>query len=113
MALVVDAEAIPRLPLATEEALYRIGQEAIHNIVKHANASRAAVRLARDGDLVRLTVTDDGGGFAPGDVPRGHLGLLGMRQRLDLIGGELRVESAPGRGTTVDASVPVADEAAE
>lgn len=113
MALAVDAEAIPRLPLATEEALYRIGQEAIHNIVKHANASRAAVRLARDGDLVRLTVTDDGGGFAPGDVPRGHLGLLGMRQRLDLIGGELRVESAPGRGTTVDASVPVADEAAE
>lgn len=113
LALVVDAEPIPRLPLPVEEALYRIGQEAIHNIVKHANASHAAVRLARDGDLVRLTVTDDGVGFAPGDVPRGHLGLLGMRQRLDLIGGELRVESAAGRGTRIEASVPVRQEAAE
>ncbi|HEX9609548.1 MAG TPA: GAF domain-containing protein [Candidatus Limnocylindria bacterium] len=113
LALVVDAEAIPRLPLATEEALYRIGQEAIHNIVKHANASRASVRVAQDGDLVRLTVTDDGAGFSPGDVPRGHLGLLGMRQRLDLTGGELRVESAPGRGTTIEASVPNSGDSAD
>ena len=113
LTLVVDAEAIPRLALTTEEALYRIGQEAIHNIVKHANASRATVRLAEDDGVVRLTVTDDGAGFTPGDVPRGHLGLLGMRQRLDLIGGELRVESAPGRGTTIEASVPSVGESAD
>ncbi len=111
LTLVVVAEPIPRLPLATEEALYRIGQEAIHNIVKHANASRASVRIAQDGDLVRLAIVDDGEGFSPGDVPRGHLGLLGMRQRLDLIGGELRVDSAPGRGTTVEAEVPAAGQA--
>ncbi len=111
--LVVDAESIPRLAVATEEALYRIGQEAIHNVVKHANASRVAIRLARDGERVRLTVTDDGAGFSPDDVPREHLGLLGMRQRLDLIGGELRVESAPGRGTTIEAAVPTAADSAE
>jgi PAS domain S-box-containing protein len=113
LVLVVDAEPIPRLPLPAEESLYRIGQEAIHNIVKHANASNASVRLARDGDRVRLTVVDDGGGFSPDAVPRGHLGLLGMRQRLDLVGGELRVDSAPGRGTTIEATVPVSADAAE
>ena len=113
LALVVDAEDVPRLPLPTEEALYRIGQEAIHNVVKHANASQASVRLSRDGDRVRLTVVDDGAGFSPDEVPRGHLGLLGMRQRLDLIGGELRVDSAPGRGTTIEAIVPVGDGSAE
>jgi signal transduction histidine kinase len=62
---------------------------------------------------VRLSVTDDGSGFSPDDVPRGHLGLLGMRQRLDLIGGELRVDSAPGRGTTIEATVPISDGSAE
>jgi len=108
LTIVVDAEHIERLPLATEEALYRIGQEAIHNVVKHANASNATIRIAADGDdRLRLTVTDDGDGFDPTAVPRGHLGLIGMRQRVDLVGGELEVESAPGKGTTVDALVPI------
>jgi len=106
LAIVVDAEQIERLPLSTEEALYRIGQEALHNVVKHANASHATIRIVREGDLVRLSVTDDGAGFEPSEVPRGHLGLIGMRQRVDLVGGELRVESKPGRGTLVEASVP-------
>jgi signal transduction histidine kinase len=108
LTIVVDAEPIERLPLGTEEALYRIGQEAIHNVVKHANASSARIRLAAEGgDRLRLTVADDGEGFDPVEVPRGHLGLIGMRQRIDLVGGELTVESAPGSGTTIDAVVPI------
>jgi PAS domain S-box-containing protein len=109
LAMVVDAEPIDRLPLAAEEALYRIGQEALHNVVKHANASNATIRIWRDGGRVELSVTDDGAGFDPDAVPRGHLGLIGMRQRVDLVGGELRVKSRAGRGTTIAASVP-ADE---
>ncbi|MEJ7803653.1 MAG: histidine kinase, partial [Candidatus Limnocylindria bacterium] len=105
LTIVVDAEVIDRLPLPTEEALYRIGQEALHNVVKHANASNAALRIVTDGERVRLSVTDDGIGFAPDQVPRGHLGLIGMRQRADLVGGELRVESKAG-GTLIEADVP-------
>ncbi len=114
LTIVVDAEPIDRLPLAAEEALYRIGQEALHNVVKHANASNAAIRIARERDSVLLAVSDDGVGFAPDAVPRGqHLGLIGMRQRVDLVGGELRIESKAGRGTRIEASVPVGDTSAE
>ncbi len=109
--IVVDAAPIDRLTLPAEEALYRIGQEAIHNIVKHANASNATIRIARDGDHVRLSVTDDGVGFDPDSVPRGHLGLIGMRQRIELVGGELRVESRAGHGTTIEARVPASEDA--
>jgi PAS domain S-box-containing protein len=112
LTIVVDAEPIERLPLPAEEALYRIGQEALHNVVKHANASNATLRILREGDWVRLSVTDDGVGFAPDEVPRGHLGLIGMRQRVDLVGGELRVESRPGEGALIEASVPTADDEA-
>lgn len=110
LTIVVDAEPIDRLPLPAEEALYRIGQEALHNIVKHANASNAALRIVRDGGHVRLSVSDDGIGFAPDEVPRGHLGLIGMRQRVDLVGGELRVKSGAGKGTLIEASVPAGDD---
>jgi PAS domain S-box-containing protein len=113
LVVVVDAEPIDRLPLACEEALYRIGQEALHNVVKHANASNATIRIVRETDRVRLAVTDDGAGFDPDAVPRGHLGLLGMRQRVDLIGGELRVQSRAGKGTSVEASVPLDAEDAD
>jgi PAS domain S-box-containing protein len=112
LVIVVDAEPIERLPLTIEEALYRIGQEALHNVVKHANAGNATLRIWRDADRVNLSVTDDGAGFDPDAVPRGHLGLIGMRQRVDLVGGELRVESEAGRGTTIAASVPIAPEPA-
>ena len=106
LVIVVDAEPLDRLALTAEEALYRIAQEALHNVVKHANASNATIRIWREGEQVRLSVTDDGSGFDPDSVPRGHLGLIGMRQRVDLVGGELRVESKAGRGTRIEASVP-------
>jgi len=111
LAIVFDAEPIERLPLPAEEALYRIGQEALHNVVKHANASNAALRITIEGGRVRLSVTDDGIGFAPDQVPRGHLGLIGMRQRADLVAGELRVESKAGGGTLIEASVPAGEAA--
>jgi signal transduction histidine kinase len=111
LTIVVDAEPIDRLPLAAEEALYRIGQEALHNVVKHANASSATLRIFRDGGRVRLSVSDDGIGFAPDAVPRGHLGLIGMRQRVDLVGGELRVKSRSGEGTSIEARVPAGEAA--
>jgi PAS domain S-box-containing protein len=107
LAIVVDAEPIDRMPLQVEEALYRIGQEALHNVVKHANASKATIRIAVEEDKLVLSVTDDGVGFAPDEVPRLHFGLIGMRQRMDLVGGELRVDSRPGHGTTIQAVVPV------
>ncbi|HVL54596.1 MAG TPA: ATP-binding protein, partial [Vitreimonas sp.] len=69
--------------------------------------------IVREADRVRLSVTDDGGGFEPESVPRGHLGLIGMRQRVELVGGELRVESRPGQGTTIEATVPAARVSAE
>ncbi|MGH2427835.1 MAG: GAF domain-containing protein [Candidatus Limnocylindria bacterium] len=102
----VDAEPMDRLPLPVEEALYRIGQEALHNVVKHANAGRAAIRLERESDRVRLTVEDDGVGFDIDAVPRGHIGLLGMRQRADLMGGELTLRTQAGRGTHLEVTVP-------
>ena len=111
LTVVIDADDIQRLPLAAEEALYRIGQEALHNVVKHANASSVTMQISADDRSVTLRVTDDGVGFDPGAVPRGHLGLIGMRQRVDLVGGELLVESRPGRGTVVEASAPSAVEA--
>ncbi|MCV0402397.1 MAG: GAF domain-containing protein [Chloroflexi bacterium] len=106
LTVVVDAEPIERLALPAEEALYRIGQEALHNVVKHANASSVTIQISGDAGQVRLCVVDDGTGFDPDEVPRGHLGLIGMRQRVDLVGGDLRVESRPGEGTTIEASVP-------
>jgi signal transduction histidine kinase len=107
LVIIVDAEPIERISLPGEEALYRIGQEALHNIVKHANAGNATIRIWGEADRVHLSVTDDGDGFDPADVPRGnHLGLIGMRQRVDLVGGDLRVESEKGGGTTIAASVP-------
>jgi signal transduction histidine kinase len=113
LTIVVDAEPIDRLPLSAEEALYRIGQEALHNIVKHANASNATLRIVHDGGRVRLSVSDDGVGFEPDKVPRLHFGLIGMRQRVDLVGGDLRVQSRSGDGTLIEASVPAGEDASD
>ena len=113
LAIDFDAELVDRLPLTVEEALYRIGQEALHNVVKHANASHAAIRIRRDGRTLQLEVEDDGAGFDPDAVPRGHLGLIGMRQRADLVGAEMNVRSKPGTGTRITATVPLERTTAE
>jgi signal transduction histidine kinase len=97
-----------RLPLEpeVEEQLYRLGQEALANVVKHARASSAAVRIAAKDDAVRMEVSDDGRGFDPGAVGPDHFGLRSMRGRVADLGGRLEVTSAPGRGTVLRVQVP-------
>jgi two-component system, NarL family, sensor histidine kinase UhpB len=86
--------------------VYRVAQEALSNAARHSGAGRVEVRLSRlGGDGVGLAVADDGRGFAFDESERG-LGIAGMRERALLIGGELTIESRPGRGTTVRLSVP-------
>ncbi|MBA2556460.1 MAG: hypothetical protein H0V12_03795 [Chloroflexi bacterium] len=85
-----------------EDALYRIAQEAVHNVVKHASATSACIRLSAEDGSVRLTVDDDGSGFVEADVPRGHLGLAGMRSRAEQLGGRLLVSSRRGEGTVIE-----------
>lgn len=96
-----------RLPAELETTLYRVVQEALTNVAKHARAGRVAVVLTRLGDEATAVVEDDGGGFDPATAGKGRLGLVGMRERLALVGGTLEVESAPGSGTTVIARVPL------
>ncbi|MGN6812856.1 MAG: sensor histidine kinase, partial [Thermomicrobiales bacterium] len=93
------------LPLRTEGELYRIAQEALANVRRHAKASEVIVTLQADARGVRLTVRDDGVGFTPGAARDGRYGLLGMRERAALLGGRLRIESRPGQGTTIRATV--------
>jgi len=99
-----------RLPTAVETALYRVVQEAMTNVVRHARATRVDVLLQRRGDRVMVMVEDDGIGFELDQVQRGdHLGLLGLWERAEALGGTLTVESAPGAGTTVVVEVPSGD----
>lgn len=98
-----------RLPPEKEIVVYRIVQEAMTNILKHARARRVRVRLSRRGGLVRLSVSDDGRGFHPkdGKSPPG-LGLLGMRERVTLAGGKFAIASRPERGTRIVVTLPSA-----
>ncbi|MCA1716482.1 MAG: hypothetical protein LC781_06315 [Actinobacteria bacterium] len=100
----------PDLPLETKEALYRrIAQEALHNTVKHAHATRADLKLECDArGVAHLEISDDGGGFDPEGSFSGHLGLKSMGERATRLGGTLRVESAPGEGTSIRVRIPSA-----
>jgi two-component system sensor histidine kinase UhpB len=81
--------------------VYRVAQEALSNAARHSGAHRVEVRLTRRGGGVELEIADDGRGFAFAEAEQGGLGLAGMRERALLVGGELTIESRPGRGTTV------------
>jgi signal transduction histidine kinase len=96
-----------RLPLEpeVEEQLYRLVQEALANVVKHARANSATVRIAAKDDTVLMEVSDDGRGFDPAAVGREHFGLQSMRGRVADLGGRLEVMSAPGRGTVLRVEV--------
>jgi signal transduction histidine kinase len=96
-----DLNEEPELSFEQKEALYRIGVEALHNIVKHAHASMVEVRLRQQADEISLEVHDNGQGFDPRDSFPGHLGLSSMQERAAKIGGTLTVESAPGSGTRI------------
>jgi len=93
-------------------AAYRIVQESLTNVVRHAEARSAAVDLRYDSGRLDIRVSDDGKGFeVDGSLDRfsaaGHAGLLGMRERVDSMGGEFKIRSAPGRGTEVQVQLPV------
>ena len=103
--VVVESDLPDRLPLAAEEVLYRIAQEALHNVVKHAAARQVRVDIRRHEGGVRLRVEDDGKGFDPASVPDGHLGLAGMRARADRVGATFACESRPGAGTSVEVTL--------
>ncbi|MGW4734549.1 GAF domain-containing protein [Streptomyces shenzhenensis] len=96
------------LPAAQEEALLRVAQEALHNALRHSGAGHVDVTVNRRGGGAALRVTDDGGGFDPHSVHRAgrHLGLVSMRDRANGVGGTLTVDSAPGKGTTIEMEVP-------
>jgi signal transduction histidine kinase len=111
--VVLEADLEGRLPAEVEDALYRIAQEALHNVVKHAGAKTVRLTVARIDHSVRLAVIDDGAGFDASSIPPGHLGLAGMRARAEKIGGHLTVDSQPGRGTTIEAIVPAGERSAD
>jgi PAS domain S-box-containing protein len=104
-----------RLPVPIETAVYRIVQEALTNVLKHARARHVSLILQRSPEQMLAVLEDDGKGFeSDGDIPvasnGGRLGMLGMRERAELVGGTLTVESTPGRGTAVFIRVPLEDD---
>jgi two-component system, NarL family, sensor histidine kinase DevS len=108
--IAIDFEAMlggERLSPEIETTLYRIAQESLTNVVKHARAQRVSVVLQRRPRSVSLVIEDDGAGFDPDALDDHGLGLLGMRERLALTDGRLTVESREGRGTTLAAEVPL------
>ena len=108
--IAVDVEArLPRgrLPSEVETALYRIVQESLTNIVKHARAGRVSILLTRKNGSVIAVIEDDGRGFEPREGSGDGLGLVGMRERMALLGGRLEIESARGAGTTIVVEVPL------
>lgn len=116
LAVQLDALEIQhlRLPADTETALFRIVQESLTNVVLHAQASRVDVLLNRRNGFVAVTVEDNGIGFDPTEVVwENRLGLFGMRERVEMLGGVMSIESAPGKGTAIFVEVPYADSRAD
>jgi signal transduction histidine kinase len=86
--------------------LYRITQEAVRNVIRHANAKTATVKLSGTGESLHLTIQDMGSGFDLSQRRSGGLGIIGMEERVRLVGGEITVNSKPGDGTQIDVRVP-------
>jgi signal transduction histidine kinase len=108
--ITVDLEAqLPdeRLPPEVETTLYRIVQEALTNVVKHAEAGRVSILLVRRDSSATAVIEDDGRGFDPTTAGEDRMGLQGMRERVELHDGRLTVESSPGSGTTLVVDVPL------
>ncbi len=110
LAIEFDAASYAAHARDYEEALYRIVQEALNNVIKHARASRVTIRLAQPDGQVKLTISDDGRGFDPAaPAPPGRdggLGLVGMRERVDHLGGTFNITSGTNQGTTVAVTLP-------
>jgi two-component system, NarL family, sensor kinase len=106
----VHADGDLRLPLRIEAELFRIAQEALTNVRRHAHATDVTIRVRERDRRVSLLVRDDGQGFDATAGHEGRYGLLGMRERARLLGGTLRIEGGAGRGTTVRVTVPLPED---
>jgi len=112
----VEIEGTPvPLPPHVEQAAFRIVQEALTNIEKHAEADQVSVTLRFEAHLLQCVIADNGAGFEPAALPDhpgidGGFGISSMRQRAEAVGGELRITSAPGQGTELTFTVPISDE---
>jgi signal transduction histidine kinase len=99
-------QSIPRLDSSAELGIYRIVQEALHNVWKHANCPQATVKLAIDNEGLSVSITDHGKGFDPGNVCPDRLGLAGIAERARSIGGIAQIASSPNAGTRIQVSLP-------
>lgn len=104
-----------RLPSAMEAAIYRMVQEAFSNVLKHANASHVSLEIHYSQQLITLTILDNGNGFLVGSVDQptsrnSHFGLIGMRERVELIEGRMVIDSKPGQGTKIVIDIPTTSE---
>jgi signal transduction histidine kinase len=100
---------VEQLDIVRRTVLFRVAQEALTNVSRHAHASRVEVSIQKMPDGIRMKIKDDGKSFQVEHLLRSrgrkHLGLLGMRERLEMVGGHFEIESAPGKGTTITASI--------
>jgi signal transduction histidine kinase len=109
VALLVElGDETARLGPELEDAIYRVVQEALSNVVKHAAADRVEVAIVRKDDIVQVSIRDDGVGFDP-NHDAGGFGLLGIRERVGLLGGVLSIESTRGSGTHLGIGLPLDD----
>ncbi|MFD0957902.1 sensor histidine kinase [Paenibacillus chungangensis] len=104
-----------RLPSAMEAAIFRLVQEAFSNVLKHANASHVVLEIRYNKDNIILSILDNGAGFVVGNVEQltsrnGHFGLVGMRERVELIEGRMDIDSKPGQGTKIVIDIPMTSE---
>jgi signal transduction histidine kinase len=106
LAASVEGFATGNLPLALRTTVYRVAQEALANVARHAQAKHASVLVWREGDRLHCLVRDDGRGFDVASASRG-LGMIGMRERVKALRGIFEIDSAPGRGTAVHVSLPI------
>ncbi len=106
-ARVAVAEDVGRLAPESEAALYRVVQEALHNVAKHAQAKTATIQMSREDSVVRLYIEDDGQGMTkPAGFTGRSFGLAGMRERISMLGGSVKVSSSKGEGTRIEVTVP-------
>jgi signal transduction histidine kinase len=111
-ARVLIADDVGRLAPGTEQAIYRVVQEALHNVAKHAQAKNVTVQVARETKLVHVLVEDDGVGIQPKSAvnkERQSFGLAGIKERISMLGGVSRVISAKGKGTRIEITVPAGE----
>jgi signal transduction histidine kinase len=104
----MEAGEEPQIPLEAKESLYRITQEAINNIAKHARARLVKIKLGTEKDRLKLDITDDGVGFDTSQRFPGHLGLQTMSERVAQLGGTFTLESVPDQGTHIQVQIPFA-----